>query len=67
VERHVAERELVSVETPLGAVRIKRKRWNGEDLGAAPEYEDCARLARERGVSLREVYRMALEQLKGQG
>jgi uncharacterized protein (TIGR00299 family) protein len=61
VERHVAERELVSVETPLGRVRLKRKRWNGQDLGAAPEYEDCARLAREHGLTLREVYQIALE------
>ncbi|HEU5100148.1 MAG TPA: nickel pincer cofactor biosynthesis protein LarC, partial [Roseiflexaceae bacterium] len=40
LDRHVAERELVSIDTPLGPVRVKRKRWNGEDLGAAPEYED---------------------------
>ena len=63
VERHVAEREIVAVETPLGPVRVKRKRWHGQDLGAAPEYEDCARLAREHGLALREVYRMALEEL----
>ncbi len=61
VERHVAEREIVVVETGLGPVRVKRKRWQGQDLGAAPEYEDCARLAREHGLPLREVYRMALE------
>jgi uncharacterized protein (DUF111 family) len=59
VERHVAERELVSVETPLGPVRVKRKRWCGEDLGASPEYEDCARLARQHGIPLHEMYRLA--------
>jgi uncharacterized protein (TIGR00299 family) protein len=42
VERHVAEREIATVITPLGPVRVKRKRWHGQDLGAAPEYEDCA-------------------------
>jgi uncharacterized protein (TIGR00299 family) protein len=63
VERHVAEREIVAVETPLGPVRVKRKRWHGQDLGAAPEYTDCARLAREHGLALREVYRMVLEEL----
>jgi hypothetical protein len=65
VERHVCEREIVTVTTPLGAVRVKRKRWQGEDLGAAPEYEDCARLAREHGVPLRDVYRLALDQMTG--
>jgi uncharacterized protein (TIGR00299 family) protein len=65
VERHVAEREIEAVETPLGLVRVKRKRWQGQDLGASPEYEDCARLAREHGLPLREVYGMALGELKG--
>jgi pyridinium-3,5-bisthiocarboxylic acid mononucleotide nickel chelatase len=63
VERHVCEREVVTVATPLGVVRVKRKRWQGEDLGTAPEYEDCARLAREHRVPLREVYRLVLEQM----
>jgi pyridinium-3,5-bisthiocarboxylic acid mononucleotide nickel chelatase len=63
VERHICEREIITVTTPLGAVRVKRKRWQGEDLGAAPEYEDCARLAREHGVPLREVYRLVVETL----
>jgi uncharacterized protein (TIGR00299 family) protein len=61
VERHICAREITTVQTPLGVVRVKRKRWNGEDLGAAPEYEDCARLAREHSVPLREVYRLAVE------
>ncbi|MFL5804018.1 MAG: nickel insertion protein [Roseiflexaceae bacterium] len=64
-ERHVCEREIVTVETPLGPVRVKRKHWRGEDLGAAPEYEDCARLAREHGVPLREVYQLVLERVSG--
>ena len=46
VERHVAEREVVRVETPHGPVRVKVKRWDGQVCGAAPEYEDCALYAR---------------------
>jgi pyridinium-3,5-bisthiocarboxylic acid mononucleotide nickel chelatase len=64
VERHTCEREIVGVQTSLGLVRVKRKRWRGEDLGAAPEYEDCARLARAHGVPLPEVYRLALNEVK---
>jgi hypothetical protein len=56
VERHTCEREIITVETALGPARFKLKRWAGEDLGGAPEYEDCARIAREHGVTLREVY-----------
>lgn len=59
-ERHVAGREVVEVQTPLGPVRVKRKHWRGDDLGAAPEYEDCARLARAHNLPLREVYQIAL-------
>jgi pyridinium-3,5-bisthiocarboxylic acid mononucleotide nickel chelatase len=62
VERHICEREVLTVETPLGPVRVKRKRWRGEDLGAAPEYEDCARLARAHGLPIREIYRLALNE-----
>lgn len=58
VERHICDREIVEVTTPLGVARVKRKSWRGETLGAAPEYEDCARLARDHSVPLAEVYRI---------
>lgn len=55
-------RESVEVPTPWGNVRAKRG-WNeaGHRL-VTPEYEDCARVARENGVPLREVYRRVSEQ-----
>lgn len=60
VDRFEAEREVVSVTTSYGRVRVKRARFRGRDLGAAPEYEDCRRLAHEHGVTWREVHRAAL-------
>jgi uncharacterized protein (TIGR00299 family) protein len=61
VRRHAAERaklqrETVTVETPWGPVKAKRGWRDGIEV-VSPEYEDCARLARERGVPLREVYK----------
>lgn len=53
--RRVLERETVSVETPYGAVRMKLARMNGSVLNAAPEYEDCRRIASERRVPLKQV------------
>lgn len=53
--RRVLERELITVETPLGPVRMKLARLNGRVLNAAPEYEDCQRLAREKSVPLKQV------------
>lgn len=63
VERHVCDRTIVEVATPLGTVRVKRKQWRGELIGAAPEYDDCARIARECGAPLATVYQLAMERL----
>ena len=53
--RKVLERELVSVETPYGAVKVKVARCEGRVMNVAPEYEDCRRLATEKGVPLKLV------------
>ena len=59
VRRTIAGRAVETVETPWGAVRVKVKQLGGRPLSAAPEYEDCAQLAREAGVPWQEVYRAA--------
>jgi uncharacterized protein (TIGR00299 family) protein len=54
-------RAFTEVQTPWGAVRIKTARLaNGEMANAAPEYEDCRKLAREHGVPLKRVMQAAL-------
>ena len=55
VERSILERRFDVVTTPYGDVRVKVGLLAGEELNAAPEYEDCARLARESGVPLKQV------------
>jgi uncharacterized protein (TIGR00299 family) protein len=55
IERLVARRSERTVGTPWGAVRVKVKHLPTREA-LAPEYEDCARVARANGVSLREVY-----------
>ncbi len=62
-----AERESGEVATRFGAVRVKRARLAGRPLAAAPEYEDCRRLARAAGVPWREVYGAALAALAAEG
>lgn len=62
IERYVAERCIERVQTVWGSVRVKRKYWHGHDLGAMPEYEDCAAIARTHGLALRDVYRLVLSQ-----
>ncbi len=53
--RRVLDRTFVTIETPLGPVRMKLARLNGRVLNAAPEYDDCQRLASEKGVPLKQV------------
>jgi pyridinium-3,5-bisthiocarboxylic acid mononucleotide nickel chelatase len=57
--RRILAREFAIRETPYGAVRVKIGRLDGEAVQATPEYEDVARLAREKSVPFLEVYRAA--------
>ncbi len=53
--RMVLDRETMTVETAYGTIRMKVARRNGRIMNAAPEYEDCQRIAREKAVPLKEV------------
>jgi uncharacterized protein (TIGR00299 family) protein len=57
VRRHEAERETVAFESSLGPVNVKVKRLADIRPAASPEYEDCRRIATERGLPLIEVFR----------
>ena len=59
--RECLERETLTVDTPLGVLRVKVARRNGRVLNASPEFDDCARVARERGVPLKDVQAAALK------
>ncbi len=61
VDRTVLERRFVEVATPYGTVPIKiGTASDGSEYNAAPEYEVCARLAKERGVPVKEVFASAI-------
>ncbi|HYV04343.1 MAG TPA: nickel insertion protein, partial [Blastocatellia bacterium] len=53
--RRTLARVVESVATKHGVVRIKVARDGARTLHFQPEYEDCARLARQAGVPLLEV------------
>jgi uncharacterized protein (TIGR00299 family) protein len=65
VTRHCLAREMQTVETPYGTLRVKVARWGEGQVKAAPEYDDCRRLAESQGVPLREVYRAAERAAEG--
>ena len=55
VGRYVAERDVVTVDTQYGPIRVKRKWLGGELVSQSPEYDDVARAAREWGVGWQTV------------
>ena len=57
--RKVLEREVVKVETAFGSVKMKVARQEGKIVNAAPEFEDCRRLADEKSVPLKAVMQAA--------
>ncbi len=56
VQRHKLQRRPHEVMTAWGPVKGKLGWLEGRPPTFAPEYEDCARVAREHGVPLRQVY-----------
>ena len=62
VERYAAERRNVAMESSLGTVSVKVKYVGGKAIGAAPEYEDCRRIAVETDIPLQEVHRRVSEE-----
>lgn len=54
--RLTLSRSWETVATRYGDIKIKLGTWQGEEVSASPEYEDCKRAALEHGVPLRFVY-----------
>ncbi|MEL6442096.1 MAG: nickel pincer cofactor biosynthesis protein LarC [Cyanobacteria bacterium J06621_8] len=67
-QRSILNREIQSVETQYGAVKVKIGSWGEggqrEILNVQPEYEDCAALARQHNVSWREISQLAISAWK---
>lgn len=59
VDRERLDRASVPIDTPLGKIRFKIARRGGEILNASPEFDDCARIAAERGLSVKNVLAIA--------
>jgi len=60
LRRDTLDRKIVSIDTPLGPLRIKVAGRDGRVLNAAAEFDDCARVAAERGLPIKEVQAIAM-------
>ncbi len=61
VQRECLQREMRTVVTPVGPVRFKIASRGGRIVNAAPEFDDCARLAGEKNLPVKEVQALALK------
>ena len=61
MSRECLDRETVTVRTPWGPVRIKVARRDGQVLNAAPEFDDCVRVATDSGRPVKEVHAAAMK------
>jgi uncharacterized protein (TIGR00299 family) protein len=67
VDREVLQREFVTVDTPLGSVRFKLAWHDGAVVNAAPEFDDCARIAQAKDLPVKEVQAIAVQAYGARG
>ena len=61
-ERQVLSREIMSIRTDFGPIRVKVSRQMGAIANLMPEYKDCVTAARTQGVPLKVVWQATLAQ-----
>jgi uncharacterized protein (TIGR00299 family) protein len=64
VAKTALAREILKVETSYGPVAVKVGALEDGGVTLSPEFEDCARLAREFGVPAREVHQEAVRRAR---
>jgi uncharacterized protein (TIGR00299 family) protein len=67
MNRRCLQREVQTVQTEYGAVRVKYARDGARLLHLAPEYEDCAALARKTNAPLHAIMHAALQKARESG
>jgi uncharacterized protein (TIGR00299 family) protein len=63
VNRYMLEREVIEVQTSLGKVKVK-KAWADNIVKYKPEYEDCARIAKEQNKGIFEIMNIIHKEIK---
>ncbi|MEB3203613.1 MAG: nickel pincer cofactor biosynthesis protein LarC [Candidatus Sericytochromatia bacterium] len=60
VRRRALAREIVTLETDFGPIRVKVARHLGQVASVSPEYRDCVAAARAKAIPLKQVWQAAL-------
>lgn len=60
MERECLAREIIPVDTPVGVIRMKVARRDGQVVNAAPEFDDCTRVAAAHGRTVKDIQALAV-------
>lgn len=57
VNKTELDRDVIEMKTKYGKVNIKRAFYKNEVIKQKPEYEDCAKIASDNDIPIKEVYK----------
>ena len=60
-------RKFETLNTIYGPVSVKRSFYKGEEVSSKPEFDECRRIASEKGLPVKEVYNVILAEIKKEG
>jgi uncharacterized protein (TIGR00299 family) protein len=55
-QRRILERSLIEIDSPWGRMKVKKVSRPDGSILLLPEFEECRRIAKEKGLPLREIY-----------
>jgi hypothetical protein len=53
-------RKFEKIKTVFGDVTVKRSFYNEKEVSCKPEYDECRRIASEKGIPLKEVHNIIM-------
>jgi uncharacterized protein (TIGR00299 family) protein len=56
-------RKIEKIKTVYGSITVKRSFFKGKEVSCKPEFEECRRIALEKGIPVKEVYNKIMFQL----
>jgi pyridinium-3,5-bisthiocarboxylic acid mononucleotide nickel chelatase len=56
VKKHMLQREILTIDTEYGPVRMKISRLSEQIVNYSPEYEDCVRIGETYRIPVKDVY-----------
>jgi len=58
-------RKFEVVQSPYGNITVKRSFYKDKEVSCKPEYEECRKIALEKGLPVKEVYFRIMASING--